>query len=323
MIRLIPLFRNYLWGGNNLQDKLGKQVPGPGVWAESWEIIDHPEHSSQVANGPLAGMSLREVIDQHASWLLGESLAAKRQLPLLLKYLDCQRVLSVQVHPDDAFALRMASPDLGKTEAWIIIDAAPDAVLYAGLRSGTTAEDLRQAIDQGNVEACLHALHPQSGDCVFIPAGTVHALGAGLLVAEIQQSSNTTFRIFDWDRVDANGQPRALHVEQALQVIDFSAAPREFQQPCPAEDPHFEDLVKCDKFVLRRSCPTAKQLVLAGDDRFHFITVPRGRAEISLSGSSKIEVLKSGESALIPAAAPAIRMDLGDATTVLDMFVPA
>lgn len=335
-LRLAPFFRDYLWGGRKLQAALGKNLPTDGVWAESWEIVDHAEHSSQILNGPLAGTSLRQLSQNHPTWLHGHE--ASGTLPLLLKYLDCQRVLSVQVHPDDAYAGRMDPPDLGKTEAWYIIAAEPAAVLYAGLKSGVTASDLRTALAAGTVEQCLHAIHPQPGDCVFIPAGTVHALGAGLLVAEIQQASNTTFRLFDWNRVDAHGQPRELHVEQSLEVIDFSSGPRNLQTPRSLREIGdgivHQRLVECDKFVLDRLQSgerSSTALPLAGDGRCHLLTVPLGTATIAwddavasgVSGApTHTERLDTGQSLLLPAALPAVSVLLEPHSTLLDMFVP-
>lgn len=318
-LRLQPFFRDYLWGGRKLQTRLGKQLPKEGIWAESWEIVDHPEHSSVIINGSLAGQTLRQVTRSTPEWLLGNT-ARDAALPLLLKYLDCQRVLSVQVHPDDSYARKMSPPDLGKTEAWYIIAAEPEAVLYAGLKLGVTQADLTKALETGTVEKCLHELKPQAGDCVFIPAGTVHALGAGLLVAEIQQASNTTFRLFDWNRVDADGRPRTLHIDQSLQVIDFTSGPRPLQVPQPTSQPGRERLVECDKFVfdrIRNFDSTPSQLAIAGDGRLHLLTVPEG--EVSLNWDDSSERLVAGQSALIPAAMAEICVTLSSETTLLDM----
>ncbi len=317
-LRLQPFFRDYLWGGRKLQSVLGKELPQDGIWAESWEIVDHPEHSSVIANGALAGHSLGEVTQSDASWLLGNS-SQVAAIPLLLKYLDCQRVLSVQVHPDDKYAAGMTPPDLGKTEAWYIIAAEPGALLYAGLKAGVARQDLRRSLESGNVEDCLHAIEPQAGDCVFIPAGTVHALGAGLLVAEIQQASNTTFRLFDWNRVDANGQPRALHIDQSLEVIDFESGPRALQVPSSTLQVGRERLVDCDKFVLDRLSghATAQRQPLAGDGRFHFLTVPEGEAKLYWNGN--VELLTRGQSVLLPACMPQTQLELPIGSTLLEM----
>lgn len=339
-MRTEPFFRDYLWGGRNLATKLGKSLPSEGVWAESWEIIDHPEHQSRVTNGECSGMTLRQITEQSAEWLLGPDLVASAgsavsgstaSLPLLLKYLDCQRVLSVQVHPDDAYAQQMSPPDLGKTEAWYVIDAEPGAVLYAGLKPGVTASDLEAATRQGTVEECLHTLYPQAGDCVFIPAGTVHALGAGLLIAEIQQASNTTFRLFDWNRVDANGQPRALHVAQSLEVIDFEHGPRDFQQPQSTNQTGRSRLVECDKFWLDRLQDVA-QASIGGDGKFHLLTAPRGGVTLYCEGCEPTR-LNVGQSVIVPAAASSLNAEFtaselaaskqtATSTLLLDMYLP-
>lgn len=325
-LRTEPLFRDYLWGGRKLQTTLGKALPAQGVWAESWELIDHPEHQSLVTNGPLAGKTLREITAADPEWLLGASSGNNSlpSLPLLLKYLDCQRVLSVQVHPNDEYASKMSPPDLGKTEAWYIVDAEPTGVLYAGLKQGVTPHSLAAAISAGRVEDCLHRIHPKAGDCIFIPAGTVHALGAGLLVAEIQQASNTTFRLFDWNRVDANGQSRPLHVEQALEVIDFASGPRALQIPQATEQAGRSRLVQCDKFVFDRIAGVSSCAV-AGDSRFHFLTAPHGGVGLTGQGSSQAAgdsvQLDVGESVLIPASAAPLQAELQSNAVLLDMYV--
>jgi mannose-6-phosphate isomerase len=310
-----PAFRDYLWGGRKLETVLGKQLPAEGVWAESWEIVDHAEHQSVVRNGEFAGQSLREISQAHPKWLFGNSRI--KHLPLLLKYLDCQRVLSVQVHPADDYALRMNPPDLGKTEAWYIVDAEPGAVLYAGLKNGVTRERLREAISSGSVEECLHRIEPARGDCVFIPAGTVHALGGGLLVAEIQQASNTTFRLFDWNRVDGNGKPRALHVEQSLEVIDFGSGPRPLQTPTATEQNGRERLVSCEKFIFDR---LTRANGVAGDGRLHLLTAPYGG--VSLACGTQTLRLAMGQSAIVPAAMAQVHAIVEENCILLDMYVP-
>ena len=321
-LRTEPFFRDYLWGGRKLQTRLGKALPANGVWAESWEVIDHPEHQSVVTNGELAGKTLRQITAEHRAWLLGEDNCADNSLdslPLLLKYLDCQRVLSVQVHPDDAYGAQMSPPDLGKTEAWYIIDAEPGAKLYAGLRFGVTPQQLRMAIEAGEVDKCLHVIQPRPGDCVFIPAGTVHALGEGLLVAEIQQASNTTFRLFDWNRVDANGQPRALHVDQALEVIDFDSGPRELQKPEATEQHGRERLAECDKFVFDRIRQSGKFEI--AEQGFHLLTSPSGGVTLR-SPECSDECLDAGESVLVPAAMSGLVAELSQDAVLLDMYLP-
>ncbi len=319
-LRCQPFFQDYLWGGRNLVTRLNKQLPADGVWAESWEIIDHDHHQSVVVNGSKAGMTLREIAKQTPEWLLGPGNGpGDRSLPLLLKYLDCQNMLSVQVHPDDNFAKGMSPPDLGKTEAWYIVDAQPGATLYAGLKHGVTRYDLKTALQSGEVESLLHAIHPKPGDCIFIPAGTVHALGAGLLVAEIQQASNTTFRLFDWNRVGPDGKPRELHIDKALEVIDYESGPRPIQIPQLTNQEGRRRLVACEKFNLDLLAQV-DLLTIADDSTFHILTTPTGGVE--LVGDNFHEELRIGESVLLPAALDRCIAKLSAKAVLLDMYLP-
>lgn len=323
-LRLRPFFQDYLWGGRNLETVLGKTLPGEGVWAESWEIVDHNEHQSVICNGELAGQSLRDLTQDQPDWLFGTLSNRPDSLPLLFKYLDCQRVLSVQVHPDDNYGKQMSPPDLGKTEAWYIVSAEPGSKLYAGLREGVTPDRLREAIDDGSVEECLHVIHPVAGDCIFIPAGTVHALGAGLLVAEIQQASNTTFRLFDWNRVDADGNPRTLHVAQALEVIDFESGPRAPQTPQPTTEEGRQRLVECEKFTLDRLSGNSTMTV-GGDAKFHLVSAPKGGVHLAPHGEHRAAdsyEISTGQSLLLPAQLEAMHVTLAPDAYLLDMYLP-
>lgn len=313
-LRLEPTFRNYPWGGRKLATHLGKTLPSDGNWAESWEVVDHPEHESVVVSGPLAGKTLGQLMREHGSWLVGDVEAVAGRFPLLLKYLDCHRVLSVQVHPNDEYGLRMSPPDLGKTEAWYILKAEPGAILYAGLKPGVDRDAFAEAIAAGKTADCLHVIEPHTGDCVFIPAGTVHALGAGLLVAEIQQSSNTTFRLYDWDRVDDKGQSRPLHVRQSLETIDFDSGPRACQRPQPTEESGRVRLVECDKFCFDRISGITG-CTIGGDGRFHILTVPSG--EVTVEGGGVVETIAIGQSLLLPATSPPCTVQLTSNTVLL------
>ena len=196
-----------------------------------------------------------------------------------MKFLDAAQRLSVQVHPDDARAARLTPPDLGKTEAWVILEAEPGSLIYAGLRPGVDRQTLAAAIGQGRCQDCLNVFQPSVGDCIFLPAGTVHALGAGLLVAEIQQSSDVTYRLFDWNRLGPDGKPRPLHVEQGLDAVDFQRGPVGPQQPRPAERPEVSRLVECERFVLDRWAFDAP-LPAGGDNRCHIIVIVEGAVRI-------------------------------------------
>jgi mannose-6-phosphate isomerase len=296
-----PLFRRYLWGGRRLGTMLGKSIGNGDDYAESWEVVDHGADQSIVSAGQLQGHTLGELVINHGDELFGRN-SPQRQFPLLFKFLDCNRTLSVQVHPNDEQAARLDQPDLGKTEAWVVLAAEPGSKIYAGLKPGVNREILNTSIAAGTCEDCLHEFEPQVGDCVFIEAGTVHALGAGLVVAEIQQASDTTFRLFDWNRVGADGKPRPLHIEESLEVTDYTRG-----------------LVDCDKFVLDRLTFSQPQ-VIGGDERFHLL-VPLASA-ITVGGSQSAEPLKLGKTCLIPAAARSVELMPADTAVVLDIYLP-
>ena len=300
-----PLLKQTLWGGRRLGGRLGKPLGDESNYAESWEVVDHGEDQSVVEFGDLAGLSLSDLVHDHREWLLGKRANASSldSFPLLLKYLDCNRVLSVQVHPDDAFGRTLSPPDLGKTEAWYVIEVAEDSLVYAGLKAGVDRASLREAMDAGQTDQVLHSFHPDPGDVVFIPAGTVHALGAGLLIAEIQQSSDTTFRLFDWNRVDAQGNSRPLHIEQSLAVSDFESgpiAPRNFDRKSSG----LQKLVACDKFDLQILARGTAEV--GGDGQVHLLTVPTGRATLAFDMGEMS--LSAGDTVLIPAAMAACQI---------------
>ena len=213
-----------------------------------------------------------------------------RRFPLLLKYLDAHRVLSVQVHPNDAQAALLQPPDLGKTEAWVILAADPGSVLYAGLRSGVGRADLEVAVRDGTVADLLHVIEPSAGDCFFIPAGTVHAIGAGLMVAEIQQASDVTFRLFDWNRNGPHGTPRRLDVEAALNVTDFATGPVARQRPHAIRPAVVSRLVSCPAFSLDRWTWQGDE-ALGGDDIFHLVTVLEGQVDLEAKESRQLVAL--------------------------------
>lgn len=314
-LRFQPIFRRYLWGGRRLATVLGKPIGTGEDYAESWEIVDHGSDQSVVSSGPAAGQTLQEIVANHGGDLFGQH-ADQTQFPLLFKFLDCNRALSVQVHPNDQQGALLDPPDLGKTEAWIVLAAEPGSKVYAGLKPDVTREMLRAALEAGTCDTCLHEFEPQVGDCIFIEAGTVHALGAGLLIAEIQQASDTTFRLFDWNRVDAEGNPRQLHIEESLATIDFARGPVAPQKPTATDRAGRQRLVECDKFILDRCHVTASE-ILGGDDRFHLLAVLEG--EVELAG----EKFTAGETCLIPAAAGQIEAIPAGNVTLLDAYLPS
>ena len=317
-LRFQPILREYLWGGRRLGTELGKPIGGGEHYAESWEVVDHGADQSTVVEGPLAGRQLHDLVAHDGVALFGRH-QPQRQFPLLLKFLDCQQTLSVQVHPNDEQGAKLDPPDLGKTEAWVVLAAEPGSKIYAGLKPGVDRATLEREVSRGTCDACLHEFEPRVGDCVLIEAGTVHALGAGLLIAEIQQASDTTYRLFDWNRVDRDGKPRALHIQQALDTIDFNRGPVDSVQPISTENAGVERLVACDKFVLDRWRIDAVHQ-LPRDDRFHIIAVVEG--SLSLNADSSREELKRGDSILVPASVSNAEIAPRGKAVLLDMYLP-
>ena len=294
---LTPLYRRYLWGGRRFTTHLGRDLPPGDDFAEAWELVDHGLDQSIVAAGPLAGATLGALVQQRGDELLGRH-SPQTAFPLLFKFLDACRDLSVQVHPDDGRGAQLTPPELGKTEAWYVIDAVPGSRLFAGLRSGTDRASLADALRAGRCEDVLHSFEPRPGDCIFIPAGTVHAIGAGLVIAEIQQSSDVTYRLYDWNRTGPDGKARPLHIEAGLESVS------QFVPVCPAEpqpggDEATRRLVTCDYFIFEEVRP-AGEWAVGGDDACHFLAVLSG--EFRLSEDWQIPPLTRGMCVLLPAS---------------------
>jgi mannose-6-phosphate isomerase len=227
-----PVLKDYIWGGRNLE-KLGRTLP-PGKTAESWEIAAHEDGTAVVSNGHFAGKLLTEVHQELGLDLIGHNNAwaqERNKFPLLIKLLDANRPLSVQVHPNDEYALGHEGNELGKTEMWVVLHAEPDGAIIFGVKKGTTLANFRQAILDGDLEQYLHQVPVKAGDVVCVPAGSLHAILGGLIIAEIQQNSNTTYRVYDWNRVGADGQARPLHIDKALDVINFAQVEPDLCQP--------------------------------------------------------------------------------------------
>ena len=224
-LRFTPILRRLIWGGRRLGTVLHKPIGDASDYAESWEISDYRDSVSVLENGSLAGSTIRELIQWYSPGLLGPALAGVDQFPLLVKYIDAHQDLSVQVHPDDAKGRRLAG-DSGKTETWVILEAEPGSVIYAGLAARSRPERIRRQRSVREASShCSIVSSRKPGDCILIESGTVHAIGAGVLLAEIQQTSDATFRVYDWGRVGPDGKPRTLHIEQALESIEFERGP--------------------------------------------------------------------------------------------------
>ena len=261
----------------------------------------------------------RALFGRHATKADG---SPRTQFPLLIKFLDAADTLSVQVHPDDAQAVRYDPTENGKTEAWVIVDAEPGAALYAGLKPGTDADALRAASEAGTVADLLHKFEVTAGDCVFIPAGTVHAIGAGVVLAEIQQSSDLTFRLYDWGYRDPQGNPRQIHLDESIACTDFDRGPVDPVTPVPLPGPaeRSERLVEGDYFVIDRHS-SAAPFPLPHDDRFRVLMTLVGSAELT-GGGDPVD-LRPGKTVLVPADCEPLTVVPGpDGVTLLDSYLP-
>ena len=286
---LSPQYRDYVWGGSRLR-------PGPGRTAEAWVVYE----GDLVAGGPLAGRTLSEAAAQYGAALLGSRPLEKTGLrfPLLIKLLDCAAWLSLQVHPDNEQAVRLEGPgNFGKTEAWHVLEAEPGAEILCGLRPGTSQAELEQAIRSGTLVEAMQRLSMQRADTVFIPARMIHALGPGLLVYEVQQVSDITYRVFDWNRPASAGRP--LHIEKSISVADVRLTGQSVPWQ-PPEDGGRRRLVSCEFFTLEAIVGREKQVALdTHGETFHALTVVEGKAKILGDGWQR--ELKRFETAIIPA----------------------
>lgn len=228
IFKLIPAGKDYLWGGTKLKTAYGKNIPISPL-AETWECSVHPDGLSIIANGINKGKSLKDVLWEHPEYL-GTKFSGKSELPILVKLIDAEQNLSVQVHPDDKYAWEHENQN-GKTEMWYIIDADKDASIVYGFEHTVTKEILQNAVKEGTLSKQLHNVAVKKGECYYIPAGTVHAIGAGCLIAEVQQSSNVTYRVYDYDRVDKNGQKRELHFDKAVEVMQMQPSQNVRRKP--------------------------------------------------------------------------------------------
>jgi mannose-6-phosphate isomerase len=287
---LTPSLHVKVWGGHRLATELGKKLIENAPYGEAWELHD----TSIVANGALAGKSLRDLIDSYGAEILGEGYNAAEGLPLLIKLLDASDWLSVQVHPNDEQARELEGDPRGKTEAWIILSAEPDAKLVIGVQSGLSREKMAKAIVEGKLEDYLVYANVKAGDVLYMPANTIHAIGPGILLYEVQQSSDVTYRLYDWNRMGLDGKPREMHVEKGVKVSNVDSLPS-------VEHPAGEIMVDGDYFRTRRHVLNDKNsLFLNTAGAFHAITCIAGNVNIQAENGAIS--LKKGETALMPAA---------------------
>jgi mannose-6-phosphate isomerase len=311
----IPSFHARPWGGRAMADIVGKKIPD-GPMGESWEVSAHPNGVSRVSGGPYDGTPLDELARAAGADLLGARVHTKYggAFPLLVKLIDVNALASIQVHPNDEQARRLEGYPFGKTEAWFILSRKPDASFFLGMVPGVTAESFRAALAEGTARSLLATPRVQAGDCVLVPPGTVHAAGNGVLLLEVQQSSDITYRVDDWDRVDEKGKERELHLDKALQVIDFSARPQIFR--AAAEEDALNHVLTCAHFEMF-DVRVAARVALPRRDACSTGTVVEGSCRL-VADATAIAVA-CGESFVIPAGAEA-RLEGSGARVILTVI---
>lgn len=315
MLRFQPIYQTRVWGGRHLETLLGRTLPDARPYGESWELCDRHEAQSMVAKGSHQGMTLHQLWSEHRTEIFGRkhSKHPAPRFPILLKILDCCEALSLQVHPPVAVAARLGGEP--KTEMWFVAHAEPGARIYAGLNLGVTRDVFESALQRGTVEDLVHYTEPKSGEFMFVESGRIHALGAGLLVYEIQQNSDTTYRVFDWNRAGLDGQPRPLHVAESLQSINFHDFEPAMQSP--AAD---GTLVKSDFFVTQRATLAPGQSTDIKPDVDDFMCLAAVRGAGTICGSE----IRNGDFLVLPANQPVNRVVAGaDGLEWLEITLPA
>jgi len=272
-ITFTPLYMERVWGGRELEHVYGRELPNPDKpFGESWEIVDRGTEQSVVVEGTFHGSTLHDLWTRHREEIFGAGFLDHPCFPILIKVLDARDDLSIQVHPPAHLSEVLGGEP--KTEMWFIADCEPGAKLYVGLKNGVTRDDFEKAIANGTVAGCVHEITPVAGDSIFIPSGRLHAIGAGFLIHEIQQNSDTTYRVFDWNRLGLDGKPRELHLGESLASIDF----QDFE---PTMDlPVGGNLASCESFKTdRKSLKSGETITNPRDDRFSIISVVDGLLE--------------------------------------------
>ena len=305
ILKLNPVFKEYLWGGTKLKTKYGKAYAGDCL-AESWECSVHPDGLSIIGNGRYKGQTLLSVLQTHPQFY-GTKRTRCEGLPILVKLIDAKQDLSIQVHPDDAYA-RMYEHQNGKSEMWYVVDADPDAFLIYGFAHPVTAQQLCEAIESKTLPKHLQKVPVHKGDVFYVPAGTVHGIGAGVLIAEVQESSNVTYRVYDYERTDQHGKKRELHFDKAVEVMNMNPSQDVFQKPRMI---HYypgycrEIICRCEYFETERIQISQSMLFFVSEQSFQIVLCLDG--EIELCNQDMGVILRGGECAFLPA-------DVGECT---------
>lgn len=311
-----PIYKSIIWGGRNFEKVFKRELP-EGKVAESWEVSYHKDDISIIENGALKGMNLKDAIDKYKGDIVGSKNVNKNLFPLLVKFIDANDKLSVQVHPDNAYAKKYEN-DLGKTEMWYIVDAKENAQLIYGTKKGTTKEQFKSALESGHLEDCLNYVNVKKGDVIYIPSGTVHAILDGILITEIQQSSDTTYRVYDWNRVGKDGKPRQLHVKKALDVINFGFEGKVLKPEYKAYDGYnIANAMKCEFFGV--DIVNVKDSYKSSTDGTTFVIYDCVEGNGLVKAGDSIHEIKAGSSFMIPASCG--EYEISGKLTVLKSYI--
>ncbi len=319
-----PIFKDKPWGGRRLAERFGKSLPPDVPIGESWELVSLPDNESRVRRGPLAGQTLRSLVDQWGTDLLGHASPVGGRFPLLIKFLDARQHLSVQVHPKPLPGDQAnATPGL-KHEAWYVLDAEPDAALFIGLKPGVTAADVTQAANTPAFADLLRRWPVKPGDCYYLPSGTVHALGAGIMVAEVQTPSDVTYRFYDWDRMGLDGKPRSLHIEEALANTRYGVPDAEIAQPQCAATTDFCNAIRrtsCERFTIDRvKFDPGADMACPGGGELRIWIALQGELELSQAGVT--ERVAPGDVAVLPASCADTWVRVEKSVEFLEIRIP-
>ncbi len=320
-----PIFKGKIWGGRRLENRFGKALPPVELIGESWEIADLEDDQSVVREGPAEGRTLECLVKEWGTALTGRAPLVDGRFPLLIKFLDAHDTLSVQVHPTAEVAAKLGGRVRVKHEAWYVLDAAEDGFIYRGVEPGVDAAALRRAIDEGRVESCLNRISVKKGDCYYLPSGTLHALGAGVMVAEVQTPSEVTYRVYDFNRIDAStGKRRELHVDQAFACISFDPGPiaGEERSHVAGVWTTVTRLVTCDAFLIERvrMVDGVEQAFCYGE--LVIWIVLEGRGKISYKSARQPMTFSAGDTVLLPAGLEEGRVKTSDDCLWLEVTVP-
>lgn len=294
VIRFQPIYQDRVWGGRALESALRRELPHDGPIGESWEVVDRPEAQSVCRGGILDGVTVRDALLQHGAALMGPNWPADRPFPILVKWLDCRERLSLQVHPPAEIAGALGGEP--KTENWFIAETAGDANLIVGLKKGATRGEFAKALTEDTLESCVHRFPVQEGDSILVESGTIHAIDGGNLILEIQQNSDTTYRVYDWGRVGLDGTPRQLHIAESLASIDWAG-----EEPEPIRAANVEAVIADSPLFRIRRVPLAAgaKLNFAVGEQPRLLSIARGSVSI---GDDAQDLLKRGDNALLPYA---------------------